>query len=125
MQEPAKILYNAQCPVCNLEISHYAKYADDKALPLRFEDLNTTDLSAWDLTPDQAARRLYLLKDGELYDGIPAFLKLWADMPRYRLLGQVVGLPVIRQIASAIYDYALAPTIYHWYKRRQRKAAKI
>jgi len=122
MSEPTKILFNAECPVCNFEISHYASYARAQALPLRFEDLNATDLDAWNLTADQAARRLYVLKDGRLYDGIPAFLELWADMPRYRLLGRIVSLPVIRQVATGLYDYVLAPIIYNWHKRRKAKA---
>jgi len=121
MTETTKILYNAECPVCNFEISHYAEYSAKKALPLKFEDLNATDLSRWGLTADQAARRLYVSKNGQLYDGIPAFLILWADMPRYRLLGRFIGLPGIRQITTLIYDHILAPTIYRWHKRRLAK----
>lgn len=121
MSQDTKVLYNAECPICNFEISHYASYSKEKALPLTFEDLNTTNLSKWGLTSDQAARRLYVAKEGELYDGIPAFLELWADMPRYRWLGKLVALPVLRQVASAVYDYALAPAIYTWHKRRKAK----
>lgn len=121
MTENAKILYNAQCPVCNFEISHYAAYSSKQALPLTFEDLNTADLAPWGLSADEAAQRLYVSKDGKLYDGIPAFLILWADMPRYRLLGRFIGLPGIRQIMSFLYDHALAPAIYNWHKRRQAR----
>ena len=70
---------------------------------------------------DTAARRLYVLHDGVLTSGISAFLVLWAQMPRYRLLGRIVGLPGIRQIASAAYDHVLAPVIYRWHLRRLRK----
>lgn len=113
-----RVLYNAQCPVCNFEIGHYARYADDRALPLRFEDLNAGDLSDWGLTADQAARRLYVLKDGKLSGGIDAFLLLWSDMPRYRWLARLVALPGLRQLASATYDYVLAPLIYRWHLAR-------
>lgn len=121
MDRETKILFNAECPVCNYEISHYAAYSDRNALPLRFEDLNQTDLDAWGMTADQAAQRLYVLKDGTLYDGIPAFLVLWADMPRYRWLGRIVSLPVIRQICTALYDLVVAPVIYRWHKRRKAR----
>lgn len=121
MSENTKILYNAECPVCNFEISHYADYSKKEALPLKFEDLNQADLAPWGLTTDQAAQRLYVSKDGALYDGIPAFLVLWADMPRYRWLGKLVSLPVIRQIMTFLYDHALAPIIYNWHKRRKAK----
>ncbi|MGJ8530487.1 hypothetical protein, partial [Maritalea sp.] len=54
------VLFNADCPVCNFEMSHYAQYADKNALPIRFDDLNSCALQRWDLTADQAARRLYV-----------------------------------------------------------------
>ena len=73
------VLYNAECPVCNFEISHYASYSQKSGLPIRFDDLNTDARTAWNLTEDQAARRLYVLHDGELTSGIPAFLVLAAD----------------------------------------------
>ena len=119
--EKTRVLYNDACPVCRTEIRHYARYVADAALPLRFEDLNTDDLQDWDLTPDQAARRLHVLKDGQILSGIDAFLVLWNDMPRYRWLSRVVGKPGIRQIASAAYDHVLAPLIYRWHLRQQRQ----
>jgi len=115
------VLYNANCPVCNFKIGHYARYADKAGLPIRFDDLNTDARNQWGLDADTAARRLYVLHDGVMTSGIPAFLVLWAQMPRYRSLGRIVGLPGIRQIAGAAYDYALAPLIYRWHLRRLRK----
>jgi len=117
------VLYNANCPVCNFEIGHYARYADNLSLPIRFDDLNTDARTQWGLDADTAARRLYVLHDGTLTSGIPAFLVLWAQMPRYRLLGRIVGLPGIRHIAAAAYDHVLAPVIYRWHLHRLRKQA--
>lgn len=117
------VLYNADCPVCNFEISHYAKYAGTKGLPIRFDDLNTDALAVWGLDSDTAARRLYVTKDGQLYSGIPAFLVLWADMPRYTWIARIVGLPGIKQLSGLAYDYVLAPVIYKMHLRRQRKVA--
>jgi len=112
------VLYNASCPVCNFEIRHYA---DRNGLPIRFDDLNSDARLQWGLDADTAARRLYVLHEGRLISGIPAFLVLWAQMPRYRWLARTVGLPGIRQIASAVYDHILAPVIYRWHLRRLRK----
>lgn len=117
------VLYNANCPVCSFEIGHYARYADKAGLPIRFDDLNTEARTEWGLDADTAARRLYVLHDGQLTSGIPAFLVLWAQMPRYRLLGRIVGLPGVRQIAGAAYDHVLAPIIYRWHLRRLRRRA--
>jgi len=119
------VLYNADCPVCNFEIQHYAQYSGDNELPIQFDDLNSDARLQWGLDADTAARRLYVLHDGALTSGIPAFLVLWAQMPKYRWLGKVVGLPVIKQFASALYDYVLAPVIYSWHLRRLRKKTDL
>ena len=118
------VLYNANCPVCNFEIRHYAQYAGDNDLPIRFDDLNSDALEQWGLDADAAARRLYVLNEGALTSGIPAFLILWSKMPRYRWLAKVVGLPLVRQVASMMYDFVLAPIIYRWHLRRLRKQAR-
>ena len=123
-QEPnTRVLFNANCPVCNFEIGHYARYADRSGLPIRFDDLNTDARDQWGIDADTAARRLYVLHEGVLTSGIPAFLALWAQMPRYRMLGRVVGLPGIKQIAIGTYDHVLAPAIYRWHLRRVKRQA--
>ncbi len=115
------VLYNASCSVCDFEIRQYAQYADHNGLPIRFDDLNSDARLQWRLDADTAARRLYVLHEGRLTSGIPAFLVLWAQMPKYRWLARTVGLPGIRQIASVLYDFVLAPALYRWHLRRLRK----
>ena len=124
MNNSTKVLYNGDCPVCSFEIDHYASYRRKHELPLEFEDLNHCDLAPWQLSQDQAARRLYVRNNNQLVSGISAFLVLWQQMPRYRLLAAVVGLPVIRQFATLIYNSVLAPLIYRWHLRRKAKELK-
>ena len=118
MSKVTSVLYNGDCPVCSSEIRHYERYAARSNLPIRFDDLNDCDLSRWGVSADAAARRLHVLKDGKVLDGIPAFLALWREMPRYRWLARLVGLPGIRQVAVAIYDHVLAPALYRRHLRR-------
>ncbi|SLN20994.1 hypothetical protein AQS8620_00570 [Aquimixticola soesokkakensis] len=115
------VLYNAECPVCNFEISLYARYAAKNGLPIRFDDLNSDALAQWGLSADQAARRLYVVQGGVLTSGIPAFRVLWAQMPRYQWLARLTGWPVVKPLSAALYDHALAPLIYRWHLRRRRK----
>ena len=118
MTDTTRVLYNETCPVCRTEIHHYRDYAQAQDLPIAFDDLNTDDLAVWGLTQDDAAKRLHVLHQGKIVAGIPGFILLWQEMPRYRWLARIVDLPGIRQVASVIYDYALAPAIYAWHKRR-------
>lgn len=118
-----KVLFNASCPVCNYEISHYAAYSAKNGLPIRFDDLNSGALSQWDLTEDQAARRLYVAHNGQLLSGMPAFRVLWQQMPRYRWLAKITGWPIVRPVTVFTYDRILAPLIYRWHRRRQARIA--
>lgn len=118
-QDPdTKVLFNASCPVCNFEISHYAAYSARNGLPIRFDDLNSDALAQWDITEDQAARRLYVAHNGALLSGMPAFRVLWQQMPRYRWLARVTGWPVVRPATVVLYDRVAAPLIYRWHRRR-------
>lgn len=121
MPEQTRVLYNAACPVCAAEINHYDRYTQANGLPIRFEDLGAEDLTAWGLTREDAAKRLHVLHEGQIHAGIPAFLVLWEQMPRYRWLRRIVGLPGIRHGAVFTYDRILAPALYAWHKRRQKR----
>lgn len=118
----AAVLYNAECPVCRYEIEHYADYSNAHALAIRFDDLNNPEaLARWNIDADAAARRLHVIKDGNVTAGIPAFLVLWQEMPRYARLARIVSAPGVFQAACFIYDYILAPIIYRYHLRRLRR----
>lgn len=113
------VLYNDACPVCRKEIRHYAGISEKDALLIRYDDLNDTALLAeWGISADLAARRLHVRKNGELLDGIPAFIALWQEIPRYRWLARLVGLPGVRTLATLVYDYILAPALYRRHLKR-------
>jgi len=123
--EDTSVLYNGECPVCRFEIDHYAGYSREQGLPIRFDDLNSDALADWGVSADDAARRLHVRKNGQVYSGIPAFVLLWQDMPRFRWLARVVSWPVVRPVAVFLYDWVLAPVLYRWHLARGRRAAKV
>ena len=116
--QPTTVLYNADCPVCSREIKHYARYTQAHELPVQYEELGKADTERWGLTPEQAAKRLHVRKNGQVYDGIPAFIALWQDMPRYRWLARVVSLPGMNTLAVLSYDHVMAPLLFTWHKAR-------
>lgn len=118
MDNEMRVIYNGDCPICSHEIGAYALYARDQTLPIRFEDLNVIDLEPLGLTEDAAARRLHVIHNGQILVGVDAFLVLWADMPRFRWLARLVGLPGIRQVSGFAYDRIVAPMIYARHRRR-------
>jgi len=124
MSIETRVIFNETCPICSREVASYARYSEARALPLRFDGLSESDLTELGLTRDAAARRLHVVKDGTLHAGVPAFLILWEEMPRYRFLARIIGTPGIRQMADLVYEYLLAPLLFAMHKRRDAKAAK-
>jgi predicted DCC family thiol-disulfide oxidoreductase YuxK len=119
------VIYNASCPICSREVEGYRRYAEARALPLAFRDMDSADLARWGLTPQDAARRLHVIRDGRLHAGVSAFVMLWSEMPRFRWLARLVSLPVIRPLAEVVYERALAPLLYLMHRRRvARRAAR-
>ena len=58
MKTNIRVLYNAECPICNFEIKHYQKYTNNKKIPIQFDDLNSSRLAHWNISADLAARNL-------------------------------------------------------------------
>ena len=126
MEHPdTTVIYNGACPICSREIAGYRRYSETRALPIAFRDLNAGDLATWGLSADQAARRLYVVRDGTLHDGVPAFAVLWEQMPRFRWLARLVRLPGLRQGTTLVYDRVLAPLLYAMHRRRVSRAQAL
>ena len=116
-----RVLFNEDCPICNAEICYYKKYAEANGIELYFDKLGETDLSIYGVSKDQGAKRLHVISNGQVIHGLPAFRKLWAEMPRYKFLAFVTNLPVIKQLAALVYDKILAPVLYKSHVRRIQK----
>lgn len=124
MSEKCTVIYNGSCPICSREIHMYRDRVAASGGALGFADLNEVDLAAYGLTPDMAARRLYVMRGGELISGVDAFLHLWRETPGFGGLARVVGLPGIRQVAGAVYEGVLAPVLFAMHKRRQARGTR-
>lgn len=118
-------LYNGACPVCRTEIHHYRRIDQRRGGRLVFADVvgDPTAAAALGLDREDVKRRLHVLdRDGRLHVGVDAFLVLWRELPGYRWLGRIVGLPGVRTVAALVYDRVLAPVLYAAQKRRERRA---
>ncbi|MEL6586689.1 MAG: DUF393 domain-containing protein [Pseudomonadota bacterium] len=116
--QETRVLYNGDCPICAFEIGHYRKAADAQGAPLRFDDLNGPALAQYRLTPDQAAKRLHAIQDGHLVTGLAAFRAIWSQLPRWRWLAWLTGLPGLRRVIGWAYDQVGAPLLYRAHLRR-------
>ncbi|SHI91688.1 Predicted thiol-disulfide oxidoreductase YuxK, DCC family [Palleronia salina] len=121
MSETPLVIYNGACPICAPEVRSYQRQARAAGADLRFEDLNHMDLRRFDLTEDQAAKRLHVVRDGELISGVDAFLVIWRELPKTHWLARLIDRPVIRPVAGWVYNRVLAPILFAMHKRRQTR----
>ncbi|MGC9417455.1 MAG: thiol-disulfide oxidoreductase DCC family protein [Rhodovulum sp.] len=119
--ETSEVIYNGACPVCAREIAGYRRMAEAEGAAVRFTDLNDADLAHLGLSADDAARRLHVVRDGQVIAGFPAFLALWSGIGRTRWLARVLGLPGVRQVAGLGYERIAAPVLYAMHRRRLHK----
>ncbi|MBJ3761201.1 DUF393 domain-containing protein [Maribius pontilimi] len=121
MSSTPLVIYNGQCPICAPEVRSYQRQARAADADLDFADLNDMDLSRFDLTEDQAAKRLHVVRDDTLISGVDAFLVIWRELPKTRWLARLIDRPVIRPVAGWIYNTVLAPILFAMHKRRQSR----
>ncbi len=120
MSKQCTVIYNGDCPICAREIEVYRARA---GAGVAFVDLNGADLSAYGLTSDEAARQLYVVRDGRVLAGVDAFLALWRETPGFGWLARLVDLPGVRLVAGGVYGWVLAPVLFAMHKRRQARGA--
>ena len=114
----ATVLYNDECPICSREIALYRRAAERDGAALAFEGISGGAPARHGLSPDEAARRLHVLRGGEVVSGLEAFRAVWAALPRTAWLARLTGLPVVRPIAALAYDRIAAPALHALHRRR-------
>lgn len=122
MSDETRVLYNDTCPVCRFEIDAYRRRARAAGLPIRFDALDRAE--DWGLSPDDAARRLHVWHGGRVLSGLPAFRAIWSQMPGWRWLAWVTGLPGLSPVLTFAYDRIAAPLLYRAHLRRQRRLSR-
>ena len=60
------------------------------------------------------------IKDNKLYKGLDAFLIVWEEIPRYRILSKFAKLPLIYHLGWLIYEF-IALLLYAKNKHLLRK----
>jgi predicted DCC family thiol-disulfide oxidoreductase YuxK len=120
MTKEMTVIYNDTCPICAREVAGYKRITQGRGLDITYAGLSESDMARFGLSPRQAARRLHVLKDGRMYDGVPAFALVWDRIPGLTWLARFVRLPVIGWCAALVYDYILAPALFAMHRRRER-----
>jgi uncharacterized protein (TIGR01777 family) len=122
---PVEIMYDPQCPVCNMEVNRYCRDAVRAGVKWRVADVAHRPelMQRYGLDTATARKRVYVLDDrGEMTSGMEAIVLIWSALPGWQPLARFARLPVVRNVLHASYDLVLAPTIWRWNERRRARA---
>jgi uncharacterized protein (TIGR01777 family) len=125
VNDTAEVYFNGECPVCNAEMCRYSGIAERESLPLRFVDSmrQSQPLANYGLSTEHLEARLYVRdSNGHIISGMDAILYVWKQLPNYKWAARVCAIPGLRQVAIAIYDLVVAPSLAWWARRRQHVA---
>ena len=98
-----KVYFNNSCKICKAEIDIYKKEKIDQ---INWIDITNNNIAKIETKKNykQLLRRLHVEKDGQIFSGAKAFLLVWKNIPKYRVLYSIFSLPIIFQIFSLIYE---------------------
>ena len=98
-----KVYFNNSCKICKAEIDLYKKEKIDQ---INWIDITNNKKAKIETNKNykQLIRRLHVEKDGKIFSGAKAFLLVWKNIPKYKILYSIFSLPVIFQIFSISYE---------------------
>ena len=98
-----KVYFNNSCKICKAEIDIYKR---EKIKQIDWVDITNNQNAKQETRKDykQLLRRLHVEKDGKVYSGAKAFLLVWKNIPKFKILYSILSLPVIFQIFSVGYE---------------------
>ena len=98
-----KVYYNNSCKICKAEIDLYKKEKIDQ---INWIDITNNQTAKIETNKDykQLLRRLHVEKNGKIFSGAKAFLLVWKNIPKYKILYSIFSLPIIFQTFSIVYE---------------------
>ena len=113
------VFYDGACPRCVDDRFNYERLDSNEGDVIWFDITGKEEeLKALGVDPKAALLELHIRdQNGEIRSELDAYQVLMARIPQYRLIGWLIGLPVIKPIAAAL---------YHWMvKRRLKKEGRL
>ena len=98
-----KVYYNNNCSICRIEINHYIR---KNTKDIKWIDISNNKEAEIELnkSPRQLLRRLHVMHNNKVYEGVTAFIILWEKLPGYRWLSKLVSLPILYQLFYIAYE---------------------
>jgi len=98
------VFYDGKCGLCSQEIKHYRTIAPSDLFDWQDITECDDDLKKEGISLSEGLKLLHARdENGQMHVGVDAFLLIWSQLKRWRILAALVNLPIIRQIANVVY----------------------
>lgn len=98
------VFYDGKCGLCSKEINYYRNIAPDGVFNWQDITVSAEDLKKEGIRLCEGLKLLHA-KDinGKIYIGVDAFILIWKQLKRWKLLAAIISLPLIRQATNFVY----------------------
>jgi len=98
------VFYDGQCGLCSKEIDYYRRIAPNGVFDWQDITKSAENLNHEGVSLAEGLKYLHA-KDNkdQIQIGVDAFILIWKQLKRWRLLALLVGFPLIRPSASYAY----------------------
>ena len=98
------IIFDDYCSMCSKEINYYKSISNQNRF--RWCDLNGESqlLKQFNISRKEALMALHAIdENGKIYKGIDAFIIIWQELAYWKILAEIIRLPIVNQIAKFLY----------------------
>ncbi len=98
------VFYDGKCGLCRREIAHYMHIAPKGVFEWMDITVTPEPFTTLGYSVPAGLKALHVRDDaGGMHVGVDAFIAIWLQLPRWRMLAALVRLPIIRPLAKGLY----------------------
>lgn len=100
------VFYDGKCGLCSKEINHYRSIAEDGVFDWQDITQSMDALSKEGISLSQGLKLLHSKDEqGNLHIGVDAFILMWKQLKRWKILALIASLPIINPILKFAYKH--------------------
>ena len=98
------VFYDGKCGLCSKEINYYKKIAPPHLFDWQDITGSSEELTKAGITLKEGLKTLHAKDDdGKFHVGVEAFILIWKQLDRWKMLASFVSLPVVIPVAKFAY----------------------
>ena len=99
-----KVYFDGICGHCSKEINYYKTIAPRSVFQWIDVAADSSAMNNYKITQAEALRYLHVIDDdNRIHVGSDAFAVIWKRLPKWKILGHIISLPIIRNLTKIVY----------------------